>query len=127
MSLSFRSPSFSPRALQGKHYGVPGLLVDGQDVGQTLKGGRAVVDYVRFNGPAILQVHTFRFQGHSPADPEHERGRKEEKAWARKEADPIALFETKALAEGIMSQDEVRGDGGGGAQQRRRRHTKISH
>ena len=22
------------------------------------------------------QVHTYRFQGHSPADPEHERGRK---------------------------------------------------
>jgi len=41
---------------QGKHYGVPGLLVDGQDMGQTLKGGRAVVDYVRHNGPAILQV-----------------------------------------------------------------------
>jgi len=42
--------------IQGKHYGVPGLLVDGQDMGQTLKGGRAVVDYVRQNGPAILQV-----------------------------------------------------------------------
>jgi len=92
---------------QGKHYGVPGLLVDGQDMGQTLKGGRAVVDYVRSNGPAILQVHTFRFQGHSPADPEHERGRKAEKAWARKEADPISLFEAKALAEGIMAQDEM--------------------
>lgn len=54
-------------------------------------------------------MHTFRFQGHSPADPEHERGRKDEKAWARKEADPISLFEAKALAEGIMTQGQVHG------------------
>ena len=31
--------------------------------------------------------------GHSPADPEHERGRKVEKRWARAECDPIKLFE----------------------------------
>lgn len=42
--------------LQGKHYGVPGLKVDGSDVEQTLRAGRAVVDYVRHIGPAILQV-----------------------------------------------------------------------
>ena len=27
-------------------------------------------------GRCVPQVHTYRFQGHSPADPEHERGRK---------------------------------------------------
>lgn len=26
-----------------------------------------------------MQVHTYRFNGHSPADLEHERGRKDEK------------------------------------------------
>jgi TPP-dependent pyruvate/acetoin dehydrogenase alpha subunit len=36
-----------------------------------MKTGRAVVDFVRQKGPAILQVHTYRFTGHSPADPEH--------------------------------------------------------
>jgi len=79
--------------MQGQHYGVPGLKVDGQDMVSVLQGGRAVVDHVRKNGPAILQVHTFRFNGHSPADPEHERGRKEEKKWARDAADPITIFE----------------------------------
>ena len=59
--------------LQGLHYGVPGALVDGQSLGPTLRAARAVVDYVRTQGPAILQLHTFRFTGHSPADPEHER------------------------------------------------------
>jgi TPP-dependent pyruvate/acetoin dehydrogenase alpha subunit len=55
---------------QGKHYGVPGLLVDGLHPSDVAKGGKAVIDYIRKgNGPAILQVHTYRFNGHSPADP----------------------------------------------------------
>mmetsp|Transcript_21020 Transcript_21020/g.66030 ORF Transcript_21020/g.66030 Transcript_21020/m.66030 type:complete len:785 (+) Transcript_21020:47-2401(+) len=80
----------------GAHYGVPGLKVDGQDLEQVLSAGRAVIDYVRAESkPAILQVHTYRFQGHSPADPEHERGRKAEKKWARAECDPISIFEAQ--------------------------------
>ena len=90
---------------QGKHYGVPGVLVDGQNMVNTMRTGRAVVDYVRKNGPAILHVHTYRFTGHSPADPEHERGRKAEKAWARAEADPLKIFEDEALESGIKESE----------------------
>merc|ERR1719364_187266 len=89
--------------LQGQHYGVPGMVVDGVDMESTLKTGRTVVDHVRNSGPAILQVHTYRFQGHSPADLEHERGRKDEKKWARANADPIKILE----AEGIFSKEEM--------------------
>ena len=90
---------------QGKHYDVPGVLVDGQNMVNTMRTGRAVVDYVRKNGPAILQVHTYRFTGHSPADPEHERGRKAEKVWARAEADPLKIFEDEALEAGIKESE----------------------
>lgn len=94
---------------QGKHYGVPGLLVDGMDPADVAKGGKAVIDYIRKgNGPAILQVHTYRFNGHSPADPEHERGRKEEKAWARQSQDPIKGFEDKYIAKGVFTEDELK-------------------
>jgi pyruvate dehydrogenase E1 component alpha subunit len=48
------SPNPDPIALQ--HYGIPGVKVDGQNAADTLKTGRAVVDYVRKKGPAILQV-----------------------------------------------------------------------
>jgi len=87
--------------LQGEHYGIPGIKVDGGNLENMMRTGRAVFDYVRENGPAIIQVHTYRFQGHSPADPEHERGRKEEKRWARAECDPIKLFEASEAAEGL--------------------------
>merc|ERR1712127_1063145 len=59
-------------------------------------------------GPAILQVHTYRFNGHSPADPEHERGRKDEKAWARVDQDPIKKFEEKYTANGVFTEDELK-------------------
>ena len=49
-------------------------------------------------------MHTFRFNGHSPADPEHERGRKQEKKWARDNADPIAIYENDLLERGIATQ-----------------------
>eukprot|EP00529_Nitzschia_sp_RCC80_P013310 CAMPEP_0113458860 /NCGR_PEP_ID=MMETSP0014_2-20120614/10142_1 /TAXON_ID=2857 /ORGANISM="Nitzschia sp." /LENGTH=601 /DNA_ID=CAMNT_0000350401 /DNA_START=144 /DNA_END=1946 /DNA_ORIENTATION=+ /assembly_acc=CAM_ASM_000159 len=94
---------------QGKHYGIPGLLVDGLDAADVAKGGKAVIDYIRKGkGPAILQVHTYRFNGHSPADPEHERGRKEEKAWARQEQDPIKSFEDKYIAKGVFTEEELK-------------------
>ena len=94
---------------QGKHYGVPGLLVNGLDAADVAKGGKAVIDYIRQGkGPAILQVHTYRFNGHSPADPEHERGRKEEKAWARSEQDPIKSFENLYTEKGVFTEDELK-------------------
>jgi len=94
---------------QGKHYGVPGLMVDGYDAADVAKGGKAVIDYVRSGkGPAILQIHTYRFNGHSPADPEHERGRKTEKAWARTDQDPIKKFEDKYTANGVFTEDELK-------------------
>jgi len=95
---------------QGKHYGIPGLLVDGMEPADVAKGGKAVIDYIRSGkGPAILQVHTYRFNGHSPADPEHERGRKDEKAWARQEQDPLKGFETKYIDEkGIFTEEELK-------------------
>jgi TPP-dependent pyruvate/acetoin dehydrogenase alpha subunit/pyruvate/2-oxoglutarate/acetoin dehydrogenase E1 component len=87
--------------LQGQHYGVPGVKLDGQNLEDMMKAGRAVTDYVRRKGPAIMQVHTFRLMGHSPADPEHERGRKDEKKWARSEADPIKIFEEVSAKAGL--------------------------
>merc|ERR1719408_1077927 len=94
--------------MQGQHYGVPGIKVDGGNLEDVLKTGRAVTDYVRSNGPAILQIHTYRHMGHSPADPEHERGRKTEKAWAKKEQDPIKFFEAKYTANGMFTEEELK-------------------
>ncbi len=50
----------------GEHYGVPGLLVDGLHAEDVVKAGRAVTDYIRSGqGAAVMQIHTYRFMGHS--------------------------------------------------------------
>jgi TPP-dependent pyruvate/acetoin dehydrogenase alpha subunit/pyruvate/2-oxoglutarate/acetoin dehydrogenase E1 component len=92
---------------QGLHYGIPGIKVNGQNLEESLQAGKAIIDHVRTKGPAILQVHTYRFMGHSPADPEHERGRKDEKGWARAEMDPIKLFEDWAAQSGSFTSDDL--------------------
>ena len=51
---------------------IPGIFVDGQSMQDTLRVGRAAIQHVRSTGPAILQVNTFRLNGHSPADPGRE-------------------------------------------------------
>lgn len=94
---------------QGMHYGVPGLLVNGMNPVDVVKAGSAVIDHVRTKGPAVLQVHTYRFMGHSPADPEHERGRKAEKTWARENQDPIKSFEEEYVAKGVFTEEELKG------------------
>eukprot|EP01041_Mallomonas_annulata_P001562 gene1562-3017_t len=91
----------------GRHYGIPGILADGQDVLHTLRTARAVIDYVRHTGPAILQVHTYRFFGHSSADPELEEGRKEERSWVRAKADPIVILEDYMKTNHMVSDDTL--------------------
>ena len=92
----------------GEHYEIPGVLVDGCNAVDVAKTGKAVADYVRSgNGPAVMQVHTYRFMGHSPADPEHERGRKDEKAWAKKFCDPILEFEKMYIATGVLTRNDL--------------------
>ena len=44
---------------------------------------------------------------HSPADPEHERGRSEEKLWAREHYDPIKAFEGKYVRSGALTQGDL--------------------
>ena len=48
----------------GSHYNVPGILVDGCDASTVAKAGLAITDFVRSGkGPAVMQVHTYRFMG----------------------------------------------------------------
>mmetsp|Transcript_63306 Transcript_63306/g.174043 ORF Transcript_63306/g.174043 Transcript_63306/m.174043 type:complete len:326 (-) Transcript_63306:183-1160(-) len=44
---------------QGAHYGVPGVKCDGQNMVDVMRAGRAVTDYVRGSGPAIMQVRQY--------------------------------------------------------------------
>jgi TPP-dependent pyruvate/acetoin dehydrogenase alpha subunit len=98
---STAQPSFAVRAAG---YGIAGADVDGQDV---LAVRRAAVEAVerarRGDGPTLLGISTYRFLGHSRADPSAYRDKSEEERW--RERDPVALARQLLVSRG-MTDDE---------------------
>jgi len=97
-------PTLEPRAAA---YGMPYRAVDGMDllaVREVVTEARARA--VRGEGPTLIEANTYRFRGHSMADPAYYRTREEEKLW-RTTRDPIALFEDKLKAASIMRDEDI--------------------
>jgi hypothetical protein len=55
--------------------------------------------------PTLVEAFTYRYRGHSAADPEVYRTKEEVEEWRKK--DPVKVFRDRLLAEGVISEDEV--------------------
>ena len=87
-------------------YGIPGETADGNDVETVYRSMRRAGARARQGqGPALLELETYRFAGHSRSDPGHYRASEEVAAW--KERDPIALYEARLCAEGILDREKI--------------------
>jgi len=87
-------------------YGIPSTIVDGMDVIAVKETTKEVVDKVRSgNGPALIEATTFRFQGHSMADPAKYRESSEVDEWRKK--DPVESFPEYIISSNIASKEEV--------------------
>ncbi len=84
--------------------GVPGVRVDGMDV---LAVRETVAEHIRMaredRQPTLVEAFTYRYRGHSAADPEVYRTKEEVEEWRQK--DPVKVFRDRLLAEGVISQD----------------------
>ncbi len=84
---------------RGHAYGIPGMAVDGMDVVAVKEAGEKAVAHVRAGkGPYILEMHTYRYRGHSMSDPAKYRS-KEEVQKMRQERDPIERLRAVLLNE----------------------------
>jgi pyruvate dehydrogenase E1 component alpha subunit len=93
---------------RGAAFGIPGELVDGMDVTAVREAGLKAVRHCRAGkGPYILEVKTYRYRGHSMADPAKYRTR-EELARMRSERDPIEQLRTRLLAQGETSEEDLK-------------------
>jgi pyruvate/2-oxoglutarate/acetoin dehydrogenase E1 component/TPP-dependent pyruvate/acetoin dehydrogenase alpha subunit len=98
-----RIPHVAQRAAA---YGIPGEIVDGQDVLAVKEVvGRAVERARRGEGPTLIEAKTYRYYGHSINDQRAYRTREEEAAW--RERDPIELFARRLIDAELFSEEEI--------------------
>ena len=96
-SLETAQPSIAAKAAA---YGLPGHDVDGQDVLSVRTAATQAVERARRGeGPTLLGLETYRFLGHSRADPSSYRDRNEEEEWRRR--DPVLLTRQRLAADGV--------------------------
>jgi pyruvate dehydrogenase E1 component alpha subunit len=88
---------------KGEGLGVPGMRCDGMDVLDTHAVLTEAVRRVREERrPVLVEAVTYRFRGHSMADPEEYRSREEVAHW--RERDPIPSFANLLIAEGVIDE-----------------------
>ena len=90
-------------------FGMPGYRINGMDVLAVRKATQDALERARAGeGPTLLECMTYRFRGHSLADPDELRAEEEKEFW--RQQDPIAMFERHALEHNLMTQadfDEI--------------------
>jgi len=90
---------------KGEGFGVPGMECDGMDVVDTYTVTTEALRMAREERrPVLVEALTYRFRGHSAADPEEYRTKEEVEEWRRR--DPIVTFGDRLVAEGVVSADE---------------------
>ncbi len=76
---------------RGEGFGVPGMRCDGMDVLDTHGVLSEAIETVRSERtPILVEAITYRFAGHSMADPEEYRSKEQVEEWRKK--DPIKSF-----------------------------------
>ncbi len=75
---------------RGEGYGIPGSACDGMDAGAVHAAVSEALAKARAGQPVLLEALTYRFRGHSMADPEEYRSKEEVAGWVQK--DPIPAF-----------------------------------
>jgi pyruvate dehydrogenase E1 component alpha subunit len=88
-------------------YNMPSTKIDGMDVVTVRDSAREAIDKIRNeSGPILIEAMTYRFRGHSMADPSEYRENEEVQQW-QKEKDPIELFKQYCFTNNILSKEET--------------------
>lgn len=87
-------------------YDIPSEKVDGMDVIAVYKAVKYAAEKVRETSrPYFIEAVTYRFRGHSMADPAKYRSAAEHEVW--KARDPIPGFAKRLLEEGIATGEQL--------------------
>ena len=92
-------------AARAKGYGMPGVLVDGNDVGAVHHATSEATERARRGkGPTVIEALTYRVEPHSTSDdPTRYRDEAETERWIRK--DPLVLMRAALLTAGHADEE----------------------
>jgi pyruvate dehydrogenase E1 component alpha subunit len=86
-------------------YGIPGVVVDGQDAEAVYTVVKAAADRARAgNGPSLIECKTYRYRGHSRTDTAPYRKPGELDEWLQR--DPINILKDRMIADGQLDDVE---------------------
>jgi pyruvate dehydrogenase E1 component alpha subunit len=88
-------------------FGMPGYEVDGMDVLQVRQYAQTAIARARAGeGPTLLECMTYRFRGHSLADPDELRSKTEKDEWFGR--DPIKMLASKLTSHGLATTEQLK-------------------
>jgi pyruvate dehydrogenase E1 component subunit alpha len=91
---------------RGNGFGVPGMRCDGMDVVETY---HVMIEAIRRaredRQPVLVEAVTYRFRGHSMADPEEYRSKEQVAEWRKR--DPITTFADRLYEEEFLEEGEA--------------------
>ncbi len=91
-------------------YGMPGVVVDGQDVVAVAEAVMVAVERARKGkGPSMVECKCLRFRSHVEGAPDWMHGeiRSPEEVEKMKKRDPVVLFQKKLLKQDILTKKEM--------------------
>lgn len=87
-------------------YGMPGVIVDGNDLFEVISSVSAAAERAREgNGPTLLEMKTFRMRGHEEASGTKYVPQELMDEWA--ERDPILRFDRYVRENGILNENQI--------------------
>ena len=103
-----RHSAGEPLARRADAFDIDWSVSDGHDlyeVRQTINDALAIAHTT--SKPSVLEIVTYRYRGHSVADPDQTYRSKEEIEEYKKNKDPINLFMNKILQDGSLSEEKA--------------------
>jgi pyruvate dehydrogenase E1 component alpha subunit len=108
MGTSQRRSSAGPGlGRRAEAYGMPWEVCNGHDLYEVREKTDRMLQLARLKSqPAVIEIITYRYRGHSVADPDSTYRTKEEIENYRRTKDPLTLIHDTLMAEGVLT-DEV--------------------
>nr|UNJ16314.1 pyruvate dehydrogenase E1 component alpha subunit [Boldiaceae sp.] len=107
IGMAHHRSSSSPEIYKkAQAFGLPGIEVDGMDVLAIRSIAEEAINRARKGeGPTLIEALTYRFRGHSLADPDELRCKEEKEAWIAR--DPVKHLKNHMLDNNIATEKEI--------------------